>query len=233
MQKRYEKETPKFNYNSRYQDNSNSQFNRRRTPNNNMIPNKNEYINVGRSLQLCDMNNPKRYNNFNMRRTYYIINSKQQNMIGNPKGMKNAGKIQNKNNNNNNYYVTRPLMNNKNPVIPNMENLRNYQVNYKNNNNNVNNRYLVSSSQTINNKSVNNSTTPMNHRRNISLYKSQNNYNAGDLNLNDNNRRNNRNNSQNQFVRTNNNVNYLSRKPNNTPINYSQDIQFNFNHYKY
>ena len=198
-----------------------------------MIPNKNEYIKVGRSLQLCDMNNPKRYNNFNMRRTYYIINSKQQNMIGNPKGMKNAGKIQNKNNNNNNYYVTRPLMNNKSPVIPNMENLRNYQVNYKNNNNNVNNRYLVSSSQTINNKSVNNNTTPMNHRRNISLYKSQNNYNAGDLNLNDNNRRNNRNNSQNQFVRTNNNVNYLSRKPNNTPINYSQDIQFNFNHYKY
>ena len=233
LQKRYEKETPKFNYNSRYQDNSNSQFNRRRTPNNNMIPNKNEYIKVGRSLQLCDMNNPKRYNNFNMRRTYYIINSKQQNMIGNPKGMKNAGKIQNKNNNNNNYYVTRPLMNNKSPVIPNMENLRNYQVNYKNNNNNVNNRYLVSSSQTINNKSVNNNTTPMNHRRNISLYKSQNNYNAGDLNLNDNNRRNNRNNSQNQFVRTNNNVNYLSRKPNNTPINYSQDIQFNFNHYKY
>ena len=235
LQKRYEKETPKFNYNTRYQDNSNSQFDRRRTPNNSMIPDKNQYINVGRSLQLCDMNNPKRYNNFNMRKTYYIINSRQQNMPGNPKGVQNTGKLQNKNNNNN-YYVTRSLMNNKSPVIPKRENLQNYQVNYKNNykdNNNLNNRYLVSSSQTFNKKSVNENITPMNHKKNISLYKSQNNYNIGDLNLNDNNRRNNRNNSQNQFVRANNNVNYLSRKPNNTPNKYTQDIQFNFNHYNY
>ena len=172
-----------------------------------------------------------------MRKTYYITNSKQQNNPGNPKGMQNTGNIQNKKNNN--YYVTRSLMNNKSPVIPNRENLQNYQVNYKNNykdNNNLNNRYLVSSSQTFNNKSVNENVTPMNQKRNISLYKNQKNYNVGDLNLNDNNRRNNennRNNSQNQFVRSNNNVNYLSRKPNNTPINYSQDIQFNFNHYNY
>ena len=234
LQKRYEKETPKFNYNSRYQDNSNSQFDRRSTPNNNIIHNKNQYINVGRSLQLCDMINPNRYNNYNMRKTYYILNSKHQNNPGNPKGMKNTSKTQNKNNNN--YYVTRSLMNNKNPVIPNRENLQNYQVNYKNNykdNNNLNNRYLVSSSQTYKNKNVNENVTPMNKKNNISLYKSQNNYNAGDLNLNDNNRRNNRNNSQNQFIRANNNVNYLSRKPNNTPIKYSQDIQFNFNHYHY
>ena len=234
LEKRYENKTPKFNYNSRYQDNSNNQFDRRRTPNNNMIPDKNHYINVGRSLQLCDMVNPKRYNNFNMRKTYYITNSKQQNNPGNPKGMQNTGKIQNKNNHN--YYVTRSLMNNKSPVIPNRENLQNYQVNYKNNykdNNNLNNRYLVSSSQTFNNKSVNENATSMNQKRNISLYKNQKNYNAGDLNLNDNNRRNNRNNSQNQFVKSINNVNYLSRKPNNTPINYSQDIQFNFNHYNY
>ena len=150
LQKKYEKEPPKFNYNSRYQDNENNQIDRRRTPNNNSInsiPDKNQYINVGRSLQLCDMNNPKRYNNFNMRKTYYIINSKQQNIPGNLKGMQNTGKNQRKNNN---YYLTRSLMNNKSPVIPNRENIQYYQVNY--NNNNINNRCLASSSQTFKNK---------------------------------------------------------------------------------
>ena len=238
LQKRYQKETPKFDnnkeYNSRYQGYINNKI-QTRDNKNYPIPIKNQsYICVGKNLQLYDNMqnvNPDRYDN-NMRKMYYLCQNRS-NIHQYTKGKQNTSDL-NKNKNNN--YLTNSLINSRNPIFQKRTDIPNYREIYNNRINYLKNKYYSPSSY-LNNRNYGNITNnQINKKRNIPLNKSHQNYTIkynnkyNEFIQNNNSGKNNRNSNQIPLFRSQNNINNLKKKLDNLSNNYIQNNKKDFDY---